>query len=176
MHLNNLPAFAYVEDFDAKLINSLSKNVSLIYRNYKNINIEHILKIKNFCRRNKKKFYIANNFKLAIKLNIDGVYIPSFNKNLNVRYLRYKKNFELLGSAHSLKEIKIKEKQNISKIFLSPLFKTNKSKYFLGIYKFINLKNTTKQNVVCLGGLNKDNLNKLKLINPHGFASISLFK
>lgn len=176
MHLNNLQGYTYVEVFDSKFINNLPKNVSLIYRNYKKTDIDQILKIRNLCKKNKKKFYIANKFKLAIKLNIDGVYIPSFNKDLNVNYFKYKKNFELLGSAHSLREIKIKEKQNISKIFISPLFKTNKSKHYLGIYKFIYLKNKTKKNTICLGGLNKSNFKKIKLVNPNGFASISLFE
>ena len=111
-----------------------------------------------------------------MKLNLDGVYIPSFNKSLSVKYFKYHKKFEIIGSAHSFEEIRIKEKQNISKIFISPLFKTNKSKNFLGIYRFINLRNKTKKEVICLGGLNKINFKKIKLIKPSGYASISLFQ
>ena len=29
------------------------------------------------------KFFLSNNTKLAINLNLDGAYIPSFNKELN---------------------------------------------------------------------------------------------
>ena len=44
------------------------------------------IKRRNFtnqkiCKLQKRKFYLANNLKLAKKLNLDGVYIPSFNKN-----------------------------------------------------------------------------------------------
>ena len=42
--------------------------------------------------------------------------IPSFNKNLNLRKYKLKKNFLIIGSAHSLKEIRVKEKQNVDLI------------------------------------------------------------
>ena len=108
-------------------------------------------------------------------MNLDGAYIPSFNKNLYFNSFSLKKNFKLLGSAHTLKEIKIKEKQNIEYIFLSSLFKNNKNKISLGIYRFINLKNLTKKNVVALGGIKKTNFNIIKKINISSIASISLF-
>ena len=176
MHLKKLPAYTYVEDFNANLVNNIAKNVSIIYRNYKETNIDDILKIRNLCKKKRRKFYLSNNLRLAMKLNLDGVYIPSFNKSLSIKYIKHNKKFELMGSAHSFKEIKIKEKQNISKIFISPLFKTSKSRNFLGIYRFINLKNKTKKRVICLGGLNKKNFKKINLIKPHGYASISLFQ
>ena len=56
-----------------------------------------------------------------------------------------------MGSAHNIKEIRIKEKQNVKLIFISSLFKKNKN--YLGIYKFINLKNLTNRNVIALGGI-----------------------
>jgi thiamine monophosphate synthase len=59
---------------------------------------------------------------------------------------------------------------------LSPLFKNNKSKKSLGIYRFINLKNLTKKNVVALGGIKSTNFNIIKTINVSRIASISLFQ
>ena len=50
--------------------------------------------------------------------------------------LNLKKEFKIIGSAHNISEIKIKEKQNCEYIFLSPLFKTNKHKYYLNVVKF----------------------------------------
>ena len=41
-----------------------------------------ILKIKRYCKKKSIKFYLSNNIELAIKLNLDGAYIPSFNKSL----------------------------------------------------------------------------------------------
>ena len=176
MHLINLRAYTYVDDFNANFINKLSKNVSIIYRNYEETNIDQILKIKKLCKKNKIKFYLSNDVKLAIKLNIDGAYIPAFNKSYSHKSYSLKKNFELIGSAHNLSEIKIKEKQGVSSIFLSSLFKNDKSNKFLGIYKFFKLMKLTTKNVVCLGGINKNNIKKIKLLKIHSFASISMFK
>ena len=45
---------------------------------------------------------------------------------------------EAIKSYEIALEIRVKEKQNIECIFLSPLFKNNKNKRALGIYRFIN--------------------------------------
>ena len=36
---------------------------------------------------------LSNNLKLAIRLDLDGVYLPSFNKELNVFQFNLKKKF-----------------------------------------------------------------------------------
>ena len=83
----------------------------------------HILKLKKFCQKSNRKFYISNDIKLALQLNTDGVYIPSFNKNVNFSNINTYKKFHIIGSAHNKKEIAIKKKQNCKKlIFLAPLF------------------------------------------------------
>ena len=64
-----------------------------------------------------------------------------------------KKKFQIVGSAHNLKEIKNKENQKVKRIFLSSLFKKNKN--FLGINRFKLLSNLTKQKVVVLCGISK---------------------
>ena len=151
------------------------KETVIIYRNYtsSNININKILKLKNFLKRRGNKFYFANNIKLALKLGLDGVYIPSFNKNFN--HLAYSKalNFTIVGSAHNLKEIRTKELQKVKKIFLSSLFKKNKN--YLGLNKFKIIKKYTKKNVVALGGLTKENIKKINLADVSNFAGISFF-
>ena len=102
--------------------------------------------------------------------------MPSFNKELKINYFIKKKKFKILGSAHNIKEIRQKELQKVNCIFLSPIFMTDKSKNFLGINKFNNLTKHTNKKIVCLGGIKKKNLNKIKLLNVYGLSSISLFK
>ena len=68
----------------------------------------------------------------------------------------------------------MKEKQKVSLIFISSIFKKNKN--YLGLYKFINLEKLTNINIIALGGINKSNLKKLSLTNCVGFAGISYFK
>jgi thiamine-phosphate pyrophosphorylase len=134
---------------------------------------ELILKLKRYCKRNGIKFYLSNNIKLAIKLDLDGAYIPSFNRSTKHLAYSLKKKFSIIGSAHNLKEIKIKENQNVTKIFLSSLFKKNKN--YLGINKFKLVANLTQKKVVALGGISKKNINKLKLLKNPEFAGISYF-
>jgi len=128
--------YYFINKFDTNVIDKQDNQTSIIYRNYlvKNIDENLILKIKKYCRKKTIKFYLSNNIKLAIKLDLDGAYIPAFDRSLKHLAYSYKKNFKIIGSAHNLKEIRIKELQNVEKIFLSSLFKKNKN--FLGINKF----------------------------------------
>jgi len=175
MHINKFRKYYFINKFETNNIDRLDNQTVIIYRNYnhKTANTELIVKIRKYCRKKKIKFLLANNFKLAIKLNLDGVYIPSFNKSVQHLAFSLKKKFIIIGSAHNIKEIKQKEIQNVDKIFISSLFKKNKN--YLGINKFRLISNYTKKKVVVLGGVSKNNLKKLKLLNASEFAGISYF-
>jgi thiamine-phosphate pyrophosphorylase len=168
--------YYFISKLDKNLINQQDKKTTIIYRNYtsKKIDEKLILKFKNLCKKNGNKFVLSNNIKLAMKLNLDGVYIPAFNKNTNHLSYSFKKRFRILGSAHNYKEIRIKEKQHVQEIFLSSIFKKNKN--FLGINKFKNLTKQTSKNVIALGGISNNNFKKLKLTHCKGFAGISFFE
>lgn len=128
------------------------------------------------CKKKNFKLYLANNVKLALKLNLDGAYIPSFNKDFRINSFQFKKKFKLLGSAHNLREIRIKEIQKVDCLFISPLFLSKKGKKRLGIYRFITLSKKTKKKIVCLGGIKKHNIKEINLIKPYGIAAISYFQ
>jgi thiamine-phosphate pyrophosphorylase len=168
--------YYFINDFDTKNIDKQDQRTILIFRNYslKKIDENQILKIKNYCKKNKKIFFISNDIKLAIKLNLNGVYIPSFNQCTKHLSYSFKKDFQIIGSAHNLKEIKIKELQKINKIFISSIFKKNKN--FLGINRFKLLSKLTKKKIVALGGISKKNIKVLKLTKSFEFAGISYFK
>ena len=133
-----------------------------------------MLIIKEYCKRKGIKFYLSNNIKLAIRLDLDGVYIPSFNKNFNHLNFSLKKKFTIIGSAHNIKEIRIKEVQKVENIFLSSLFKKNKN--YLGLNKFKLLSKLTEKKIVALGGISKQNIKSLQLLNNFEFAGISFFE
>ena len=175
MHKKFLKKYFFIDRFNKINIDKQDKNTSIIYRNYKkNLKIDEIILLKNYCRKKNLKFFLANNIKLSIELNLDGAYIPSFNKKFSHLNYLYKKNFLLLGSAHNLKEIRIKEKQNVSEIFLSSLFKKNNN--FLGINKYNLLSRLTNKSIIALGGVSKENMKLIKLTKSKGFAGISFFK
>lgn len=168
--------FTFISEFNKEQILKLDQNIGIIFRNYNETDKkDEILKIKKFCKINKRQFYLANNLRLAINLDLDGAYIPSFNNNLNILKYTRKKNFLLLGSAHNIYEIKTKEKQGIEIIFLSPLFKTKNYKQALKVIKFNILAKMTKRKIIALGGINKKNLKNLKITYAYGFSGISCF-
>ena len=168
--------YYFINKFDTNNIDKQDKQTTIIYRNYsiKNIDEELILKIKRYCKKKKIEFYLSNNIRLSIKLDLDGAYIPAFNKSLKHLSYSYKKNFKIVGSAHNIKEIKVKENQNVEKIFISSLFKKNKN--FLGLNKFKLVSKLTNKKIVALGGISKKNERKLCLLNQVDFAGISYFE
>jgi thiamine-phosphate pyrophosphorylase len=177
MHINLPKYYYFIDKFDEDEIKNLNKDITVIYRNYnEKIDNNVIIKIRDFLKKRKIKFLLANNIKTSIKLNLNGAYIPAFNNKIEIYQSYKKKEFLIVGSAHNLKEIRIKERQKVEAIFLSPLFNTKKSKYILGVERFNILAKYTKKKLIALGGINKLNIKKLSLLNIHGFASISFFK
>ena len=176
MHNKLLTKYYFINTFDTNNLQKQDKETIIIFRNYSssNIKIDKLIKLKNFLRKQGNKLFLANNFKLALKLGLDGVYIPSFNNNFyHLAYSTFL-NFTVVGSAHNLKEIRIKELQKAKGIFLSSLFKKNNN--YLGLNKFKILNNCTKKEVVALGGISKKNIKKIKLLKISGIAGISYFK
>ena len=171
MHLNK---YYFINKFDPNHIKKLDKDISIIYRNYNlPINTNLLIKIRDFCKKNRRKFYLSNNVKLALKFNLNGAYLPSFNTDTKHLNYKIKNNFLLIGSAHNLREIRIKETQKVSQIFVSSLFKLEKN--YLGFYKFINLSKLSKSKIVALGGISKKNLKRLSLLKISGYAGIGIF-
>ena len=170
--------YYYVESYNLTDLSRLGRNISIIYRNYENIDhLKNLIKLKLFCKKNGNDLYLSNNIKLSIKLRLSGVYIPSFNNKLNYcGFNNLPNNFKIIGSAHNLKEIRVKYIQGCKEIFISPLFKNNKSKNFLGIIKFNLLTLGIKNKFIALGGINEKNFKLMKLLKSRGFATISWAK
>ena len=168
--------YYFINKFDTNNIDKQDKQTVIIFRNYsqKSQNEELIIKIKKYCKKNSLKFYLSNNIKLALKLGLDGSYIPSFNRSFDHLSYSLKKKFKIIGSAHNIFEIKIKELQKVEKIFISSIFKKNQN--YLGLYKFKILNNLTKKRVVALGGISSKNIKTLNLINNIEIAGISYFE
>jgi thiamine-phosphate pyrophosphorylase len=168
--------YLYIENtknIDLNFIKS-RKKISIIYRN-NNIqeNIKNLRSFKKKCKVKGFKLYISNNIKLLRDCKADGLYLSSYNKKI---YLN--RNINLIGSAHSLKEINEKIKQGCTTIFLSRLFKTSyeDKKGHLGPIKFNLLAKKYRTRIIPLGGIRSSNLNKLNLISGNGLALLSEVK
>ena len=165
-----------IKDINLKNIKIRNK-FFIIYRNNKKIDsLSDLFRFRRICKSKAIKFYMANDIKLAILLNSDGIYLSSYNKGL--KFLNYRKlNFEIIGSAHNLKEISEKTRQGCSSILLSKLFLVDYSKdsQYLGILKFNSFSKISKK-LIPLGGIKSHNLNHLRNVSCDGFALLSEIK
>ena len=175
MHNKFLNKYYFINKFDQSHIDKQFKETTIIFRNYnQKIDKKLILQLKNYCKKNGNKFLLSNNIRLAINLDLDGVYIPSFNTDKRHLSYSFKKNFIILGSAHNIYEIRVKELQCVNKIFLSSIFKKNKN--YLGVNRFRLFSLLSKKKIVALGGISPNNMKKLNLTNCSAFAGISFFE
>ena len=170
--------YCYVNDFNLSDLSKLGKNINIIYRNYqKKITFNELIVLKKLNHYKKRKIFIANDIKLALRSKLNGIYIPAFNKKVNyLSSFSIPKNFKIIGSAHNHKEVKIKKQQGCEEVFLSPLFKVEKKTDYLNIYNFNKLTIDNNLKYIALGGINQKNYKKIKLTKSFGFAGISWIK
>ena len=131
--------------------------------------------IKKIIRINiHNKIFLANkNYICPIK-GLTGIYLSAFNKKISTA--TYFQSKTIIGSAHSLKEIREKIKSKCNIIFLSPIFDTKKTQTeVFGIIKFLLISKQFRNiTLYPLGGIS----NPLKLRNYgiKGFAGINYFE
>jgi len=163
--------------FDLRNIKKLSK-FTIIYRNNgKKEKIEEIIKFRNNCRLKQVKFLVANDFNLMINTNADGIYISASNKSFKSLHLD-KLRYEIVGSAHNLREINMKIKQRCKVILFSKLFLVDydKTSPYLGLVKFSKIYNYISNKIVPLGGIKPSNLNSLNNLKCNSVAILSAIK
>ena len=165
------------KDINLRNIKKYNKFI-IIYRNLSNKeNLENLIKFRKQCRLKLVKFFVANDIKLGVLLNADGIYLSSHNKTFKSFSLK-KANFTIIGSAHNANEISHKIKQGCSYILLSKLFLVDydKESPFLDVIKFNSFFFNDSKKLIPLGGIKINNLNKLKSINCEGVALLSEVK
>ena len=64
--------YYFINNFDTNNIDKQDNQTIIIYRNYSltNKNEDFIFKIKKYCKKKKIKFYLSNNIKIKIKLDL----------------------------------------------------------------------------------------------------------
>ena len=166
-----------IKDIDLEHIKKRNKFI-IIYRKIgKFEEVAELLKYRKRCKSKNIKFFVANDLVLAVRLGSDGVYLSAKNRSFKTLNLN-RKNFNIIGSAHNIKEINLKKKQGCKYILLSRLFrvtyKPNLS--YLGVNKLNTYIINIDKNIFPLGGINFSNLNKLKNIMSEGLAIMSEVK
>ena len=165
-----------IKDINLKKIKKRDK-FYIIYRNKNNIDdFVDLFTFRKLCKLKSIKFYVANDMKLATELKSDGIYLSAFNKSFKA--LTFKKlKYDIIGSAHNIREISTKLKQGCTKILFSKLFIVNydKNANFKGVVKF-NYFLKLNKNLIPLGGINQNNLNNLNNVSSVGLALMSEVK
>ena len=168
--------YLYIENTKNIDLNSIKekKKISIIYRNNKiQESVENLYRFRKHCKARGFKLYISNNMKLLKDCRADGLYLSSYNKKIHLN-----KNLNLIGSAHSFKEINEKIKQGCTSIVVSRLFKTsykNKNGY-LDVVKFNLIRRNCLINLIPLGGITSNNLLRLNLVKSEGLCLLSEIK
>jgi thiamine monophosphate synthase len=151
------------------------KNVSIIYYidDFESFNENNCKIIRNFCKNINAPFYVVNSIKNALKYKATGIYIKADNKRIILK--KYNK-LKIIGSTHNHLDYFFKKKQNCKMVMLSPLFYNKKysNNNILGTAKFRLISKDWKIDVCALGGINKTNINKVKLIKTRNIAFRSM--
>jgi thiamine monophosphate synthase len=151
------------------------KNVSIIYYidDFESFNENNCKIIRNFCKSINAPFYIVNSIKNALKYKATGIYIKADHKRIILK--KYYK-LKIIGSAHNHLDYFFKKNQNCNMIMLSPLFYNKKysNNNILGTTKFRLISKDWKIDVCALGGINKTNVNKVRLIKTNNIAFRSM--
>lgn len=177
MNLRKIEYYCFIKeysDINFNLINKINKiNIIYSYKNKSNLN--ELLRLEKYCKKNKIKLYISNYSRNLNFLKIYGVHIPSEDKS---RLQNFKQNLKIIGTAHNQLDYIIKKDQGCDKIFFSPLFKTKKYSInkILGVNKFNLISKNWKKEILALGGIDEKNIKLLKNLRVSGFGGISFFK
>jgi thiamine-phosphate pyrophosphorylase len=172
---NKLKKYIFIKDLNEEIKKNIKKlcNVEIIINNidFSEISLKRFLEIQNFCQKNKIPFYIIDNYKIALKVKAQGIFISSGNKRMIPNLFLYKK-FKIIGSAHNQLEYFFKKKQQCETITLSPIFfnpKYSKNKA-LNPIKFNLISKDWNANLCALGGILDENIRKINLTKVSSIA------
>jgi thiamine monophosphate synthase len=176
--------------YDLKqVLKNLPQKTCIIFREYdlKNLEREELateyLKIS---RQFGHSFFVGKDFNLALKIKCDGVHFSDHDLEKSLLKIRYscKKNKLIFSFAlHDTKNLFYLRKLSPDVTFLSPIFKTSshENQRPLGLFNYLKIskifyKKIAKNNFFPLGGIDLQNLRRLKKINLTGFGAIDFFK
>ena len=170
-----LNSYYIISELNSKIKTNLKKNsnINVIFRSeqkdYNNNTLKKIIKINIY-----NKVFVANKNNICHIKGLSGIYLSAFNKKILTSNHFPKRS--IIGSAHSLKEIREKIKSKCNIIFLSPIFKTQKDTQIkpLGIIKFLLISQHFRATtLIPLGGIRKPS--RLKNYGIKGFAGVTYF-
>ena len=171
----SLNKFYIIKDHNITIKNSIKINGIALIINLKEIN--SLRTIKDLVKKNiHNKIFIANNPRLIVSKKITGVYLSSYNnkiKNLNKNHTF---NYNVVGGAHNISEVRKKFQLGCDAVFLSPVFNSpsHLESKPVGLVRFLLISRLFKNKVYPLGGVTPKKLGFFNILKK--FAGISYFK
>ena len=153
-----------------KLAEGLPQRSGIVIRHYNSTNKEAIIRsILNIKKRKALTVLISGKYRRG--LNLDGKHIPqwlSYNKKLN-------KITSI--SVHSGRDVRKSINLKADLVFISPVFPSSSHKEggHLGVIKLGLLSRLFEKHVIALGGINNNNIAKLRSLPVSGCAGIDVF-
>ncbi len=167
----------YYKDIIPKL--KICNNVLIILRIYGDKKRYLIAQdLAKLCKKYKAKLLIAGDPKLALEVKADGIHISISSFNSLKKWSIKMPQWITTASAHNIQDI-LKIKQNkLNAALYSPVFptKTHPNRRNIGVLRFTKDTHNINFPIYALGGLNKNNFQRLKHAQIAGIAGISIFK
>ena len=122
------------------------------------------------------KIFVSNNTKLITNKKIQGIYLSSYNNKIFLSNKNHVFNYDVIGGAHNLTDIRKKIQLGCKIIFLSPIFKSTSSpeKKPIGLVKYLLLSKLFNVEIYPLGGVFPKKIGWPTIVNK--FSGITYFK
>ena len=155
------------------------RDIGVIYKQEsdKSVDILYSYNLKNICKKYHIPFFVCDDFKLATKLNANGVFLTSlYKKSVNNSILR--KNFKILGAAHCQLEYFLRARQQCDTIVFSPLFYNEKYSLnkILSVVKFNLITLNWSGKISAMGGIKYENIKKIQITNCDSISFIKFLE
>ncbi|MFH1319900.1 MAG: thiamine phosphate synthase [Bacteroidota bacterium] len=125
------------------------------------------------------RIMIHSHHKLAVKYNLNGIHLTrkyrksKYRTRMRLKLLRLKKpDIKITTSFHSLNSL-FDDERDYDYVFLSPVFDSISKGDYTSKFSGHNLEvvlSKTKHNVIALGGVDVDKVDKIKKMNFFGMA------
>lgn len=158
---------------------ALKNGVTLVQLREKNLSEEDFLKeaiqVRNLCHQYQVPFIVNDNVNVAIRSSADGVHVGQEDmKAQDVRKL-IGENMILGVSVHSVEEAILAKKNGADYLGIGSVFNTTTKKDATSVPLKVVKEITDSVEIpsVAIGGINQDNILKLKGSNINGVAIVS---
>jgi thiamine-phosphate pyrophosphorylase len=155
------------------------RDIGVIYKqeNDKSVDILNCYNLKNICKKYHIPFFVSDDFKLANKLDANGVFLTSHYKR-PVNNFILKKNFKILGAVHCQLEYSLRARQQCDTVVFSPLFYNEKYSLnkILGVVKFNLITLNWRKKISAMGGIKYENVKKIQITNCNSILFIKFLE